>query len=92
MIAQKQMLEMVQPVQDMLSRYTSAMNEVVAMNIDVAFDVLLKNYNFACSMRNSADMMMDDMIKGQQRLMTEMMQVAQNYAAKLPDMMPLVSK
>lgn len=92
MIAQKQMLEMVQPVQDMMSRYTSTMNEVVAMNMDVAFDVLLKNYNFACSMRNSADMMMGDMIKGQQRLMTEMVHVAQDYAAKLPDMMPMVKR
>ncbi len=92
MIAQKQMLEMVQPVQDMMSRYASTVNEVVAMNMDVAFDVLLKNYNFACSMRNSADMMMGDMLKGQQRLITEMVHVAQDYTAKLPNMMPVVKK
>jgi hypothetical protein len=92
MIAQKQMLELVQPVQDMMSRYTHTMNEVVAMNMDVAFDVLLKNYNFVCSMRNSADMMMGDMIKSQQRLITEMVHVAQDYAAKLPAIMPSVTR
>lgn len=89
MTAPTRVLEVAQPVQDMVTRYVNALNEVVALNVDMVFDVMLKNYNFMCGMRNSTDAMVEDVLKGQQRFVTEMVQVAQDYAAKVPDMMVL---
>ena len=87
MTAQTRVLEVAQPMQDMVTRYVNAMNEVMALNLDMAFDVMLKNYSFMCSMRSSADVMVEDLLKGQQRFVTEMVHVAQDYAVKMPDMM-----
>jgi hypothetical protein len=91
MTAQTRVLEVAQPVQDMVTRYVNAMNEVMSLNLDMAFDVMLKNYTFMRSMRSSTDVMVEDLLKGQQRFVTEMVHVAQDYAVKMPDMMTVPS-
>lgn len=87
MASQTKVLEMVQPAQDMAMKYNTALNEMIALNVDTAFDILNKNVSLAMGMRNSVDAMVDDMLKGQQRFLTEMMQITQAYIARMPDMM-----
>lgn len=87
MSSQTKILEMVQPAQDMATKYNAALNEMVALNVDTAFDILNKNVSLAMGMRNSVDAFVDDMLHGQQRFLTEMMQITQAYAARMPDML-----
>ncbi len=89
MSSQTMVLEMTQPAQDMAMKYNNALNEMIALNVDTAFDILNKNVSLAMGMRHSVDALVDDMLKGQQRFLTEMMQITQAYAARMPDMLML---
>lgn len=74
-----------QPVQDMLTQYVSATNKVASLNTDMFFDVMAKNFNFACMMRDSVDAMYANVVNNQQRMVSDMLQMAQEYMAKMPD-------
>lgn len=84
MAARVQDMAFVQPVQDLFVNYVNAANEVVALNVDLFFDVALKNFNVTSNLRNSADALLADALRGQQGLVNDVVQVAQSYAAKLP--------
>lgn len=92
MAAQTEMIEYVKPIQDMMVKYTNALNEMMALSVDMAFDVMLKNFNFACMMRDTTNTVFEDALKGQQRFITEMVQVSQGYVAKMPEMIAPVIK
>lgn len=75
--------------QEMATKSMSAWNELMVVSTDMAFDVVLKNWNYSRSLRNSADQAIEDAIKTQHRLTNEMMQVWQGYTNNLQE---IVSK
>lgn len=75
--------------QEMATRSMNVWNELMVASTDMAFDVVLKNWNYSRSLRNSADQAIEDAIKTQHRLTNEMMQVWQGYASNVQE---IVSK
>ncbi len=71
--------------QDMATRSMYAWNELMVTTTDMAFDVVLKNWNYSRSLRNSADQAVEDAIKTQHRLSNEMLQVWQGYTNNLQE-------
>lgn len=71
--------------QDMTMRSVNTWNELVATTTDMAFDVVLKNWNYNRSLRNSAEQAIEDAIKTQHRLNNEMMQVWRGYTSSVQD-------
>lgn len=71
--------------QDMATRSMHAWNELMVATTDMAFDVVLKNWNYSRSLRNSADQAIEDAIKTQHRLSNEMLQVWQGYTSNLQE-------
>ncbi len=65
--------------QDIAMKSMRAWNELVMTSTDMAFDVVLKNWNYNRSLRNSAEQAVEDAMKTQHRLNSEMMQVWQGY-------------
>jgi hypothetical protein len=60
-----------------------AWNELLAASTDMAFDVVLKNWDYSRSLRGSAEQAIEDALKTQHRLTSEMMQVWRGYTAKV---------
>ncbi|NJM07882.1 hypothetical protein HC891_19375 [Candidatus Gracilibacteria bacterium] len=69
---------------DHVLRSVRAWNELLATSTDMAFDVVLRNWNYSRSLRGSAEQAIEDAIKTQQRLSKEMMQAWSDLAQK-PD-------
>jgi hypothetical protein len=65
--------------QDMTMKSVRAWNELLMTSADMAFDVVLKNWNYSRSLRGSADQAVEDAIKTQHRYTSEMMQVWRGY-------------
>jgi len=57
-----------------------AWNELLATSTDMAFDVALKNWNYARNLRTSAEQAIEDALRTQRSLTGEMLQVWQGYA------------
>ncbi len=68
-------------------RSLRAWNELLAASTDMAFDVVLKNWNYSRSLRGSAEQAVEDAIKTQHRLSSEMLQVWQNYTNNVHDIL-----
>jgi DNA uptake protein ComE-like DNA-binding protein len=75
--------------QDMTMKSVRAWNELLMTSADMAFDVVLKNWNYSRSLRGSADQAVEDAIKTQHRYTSEMMQVWRGYTN---DVQEIVSK
>jgi hypothetical protein len=75
--------------QDMTMKSMRAWNELLMTSADMAFDVVLKNWNYSRSLRGSADQAVEDAIKTQHRYTSEMMQVWRGYTN---DVQEIVSK
>jgi hypothetical protein len=71
--------------QDVAIRAVRAWNELFLTSTDMAFDVVLKNWNYNRSLRNSADQALEDALKTQRQLSSEMMQVWQGYSSQVQD-------
>ncbi len=65
---------------DMMLRSVRAWNELLTTSTDMAFDVVLKNWDYSRSLRNSAEQAVADAIRTQQRLNQEMRQAWQSYS------------
>ncbi|MFP4437283.1 MAG: hypothetical protein ACLFVO_08540 [Chloroflexaceae bacterium] len=82
---QEQVRQQYLDAQEMATRSMNAWNELMVASTDMAFDVVLKNWNYSRSLRNSADQAVEDAIKTQHRLTNEMLQVWQGYTSNLQD-------
>lgn len=59
---------------DAVLRSVRAWNDLLAASTDMAFDVVLKNWNYSRSLRGSAEQAIADTLRLQQRLSREMLQ------------------
>ncbi len=76
---QKQMQKQITDAQDMTMKSMRTWNELLMTSADMAFDVVLKNWNYSRSLRSSADQAVEDAIKTQHRYTNEMMHVWRGY-------------
>ncbi|MCS7001808.1 MAG: hypothetical protein NZ518_03065 [Dehalococcoidia bacterium] len=83
--AQDQMRRTFEQAQEWTTRSARAWNELVTTSTDMAFDVVLKNWDYSRSIRSSAEQAIEDAIKTQQRLTSEMLQVWTGYATAVQD-------
>jgi hypothetical protein len=71
--------------QDFAVKSVRAWNELLMASTDMAFDVVLKNWNYNRSLRNSADQAIEDTINTQHRLASEMMEVWKGYTTNVQE-------
>ncbi|NTV64083.1 MAG: hypothetical protein HGA65_11185 [Oscillochloris sp.] len=72
---------------DMMLHSLRAWNELLTTSTDMAFDVVLKNWDYSRSLRNSAEQAVADAIRTQQRLNREMLQAWQGYSDDMKDIL-----
>lgn len=72
----KQMAE----AQDLVSKSLRAWNELMVTSTDMAYDTVLKSWNYSRSLRSGSEQAVEDAINTQSRLAREMMQAWQGYA------------
>lgn len=70
---------------DAMLRSVRAWNELLAASTDMAFDVVLKNWDYSRSLRGSAEQAIADTIRLQQRLNKEMLQAWEGYSSEIKD-------
>jgi hypothetical protein len=70
---------------DAMLRSVRAWNELVAASTDMAFDVVLKNWDYSRSLRSAAEQAIADTIRLQQRLNKEMLQAWDGYSSEIKD-------
>lgn len=71
---------------DMMLKSMRAWNELLTTSTDMAFDVVLRNWDYSRSLRSSAEQAVADAIRTQQRLNREMLQAWQGYSDDVKDM------
>lgn len=72
---------------DPLLRSVRAWNELLTASTDMAFDMVLKNWDYSRSLRSAADQAVADALKMQQRLNKEMLQAWKGYASDIADIL-----
>lgn len=82
---QEQVHEQITNARDLTIRSVRAWNELLMASADMAFDVVLKNWNYNRSLRNSSEQAIEDAVKTQHRLTNEMMQVWQGYTSNVQE-------
>lgn len=65
--------------QEVASKSLRAWNELMIASSDMAFDVVLKSWNYGRSMRSASEQAMEDALTTQSRLAHEMLRVWQGY-------------
>jgi hypothetical protein len=75
----EQMQHQVGEAQDRTVRSMRTWNDLVRTTTDMAFDVVLKNWNYSRSLRGSAEQAVEDAIRTQHQYTNEMLQVWQGY-------------
>lgn len=70
---------------DAMLRSVRAWNELLAASTDMAFDVVLKNWDYSRSLRSAAEQAIADTIRLQQRLNKEMLQAWDGYSSEIKD-------
>ncbi len=77
---------------DLMLRSMRAWNELLAASTDMAFDVVLKNWDYSRSLRGSAEQAIADALKLHQRMNKEMLQAWEGYSSELKDIIERNSK
>jgi hypothetical protein len=78
--------------QDVVGKSVRAWNDLLATSTDMAYDVVLKNWNYSRSLRGSAEQAVEDAINTQSRLVKEMLQVWQGYTEQVQDIVTKPTK
>jgi uncharacterized protein YeaO (DUF488 family) len=81
----EQVQKQINDAQDMTVKSVRTWNELLMTSADMAFDVVLKNWNYSRSLRSSAEQAVEDAIKTQHRYTNEMMQVWRGYTNNVQD-------
>jgi hypothetical protein len=71
---------------DLLLRSARAWSELLATSTDMAFDAVLKNWDYSRSLRGAADQAVADTLRTRQRLTREMLQAWQGCSDELREM------
>lgn len=77
---------------DIMLRSLRAWNELLAASTDMAFDIVLKNWDYSRSLRGSAEQAIADAIKVHQRMNKEMLQAWEGYSSELKDIIERSAK
>jgi hypothetical protein len=77
---------------DVVGKSVSAWNDLLITSTDMAYDVVLKNWNYSKSLRGSAEQAFEDTLNTQSRLMKEMMQVWRGYAENVQEIVSKTTK
>jgi hypothetical protein len=85
----EQVQKQINDAQDVTMKSMRTWNELLMTSADMAFDVVLKNWNYSRSLRSSAEQAVEDAIKNHQRYTNEMMHVWRGYTTNVQD---IVSK
>jgi gas vesicle protein len=72
---------------DVVVRSVRAWNELLAASTDMAFDVVLKNWDYSRSLRSSAEQAIADTLRLHQRLNREMLQAWEGYSSEIKDVL-----
>lgn len=70
---------------DAMRRSVRAWNDLLAASTDLAFDLVLKNWDYSRSLRHSTEQAVADALKTQQRLSREMLQAWQGLVSEPTD-------
>jgi hypothetical protein len=81
----EQLQQQAQERADAMLRSVRAWNELLAASTDMAFDVVLKNWDYSRSLRSAAEQAIADTIRLQQRLNKEMLQAWDGYSSEIKD-------
>ncbi|GAB4441210.1 MAG: hypothetical protein OHK0015_38240 [Chloroflexi bacterium OHK40] len=84
---QERLQQQAQETADAMLRSVRAWNELLAASTDMAFDVVLKNWDYSRSLRSSAEQAIADAIRLQQRLSKEMLQAWEGYSSEIKDVL-----
>ncbi len=71
--------------QEMVGKSVKAWTDLIAVSTDMAYDMVLKNWNYSRSIRGSAEQAIEDAINTQARFAKEMMGVWKDYAESVSD-------
>jgi hypothetical protein len=77
---------------DTISKSMRAWNDLLVTSADMAYDVVLKNWNYSRSLRGSAEQAVEDAITTQSRLAKEMLQVWQGYTSNVQEIISKSTK
>lgn len=72
---------------DAVLRSVRAWNELMMASTDMAFDVVLRNWDYSRSLRGSAEQAVADAIRLQQRMNKEMQQAWNGYSSDIKDIL-----
>lgn len=89
---QERMRQQYSDTADVMLRSMRAWNELLTASTDMAFDVVLKNWDYSRSLRGSAEQAIADAIKLQQRMNKEMLQAWEGYSSELKDIIERSAK
>jgi hypothetical protein len=84
---QEQQRQSAQTPGDQVLRSMQAWNELLAASTDMAFDLVLKNWDYSRSLRSASEQAIADALKMQQRLSKEMLQAWQGYTSEIKDIL-----
>jgi hypothetical protein len=76
-----------QAASDMMLRSVRAWNELLNASTDMAFDAVLRNWDYSRSLRSSAEQAIEDALKTQHRLSREMLQAWEGYASSVKEIL-----
>ncbi|MEI8165206.1 MAG: hypothetical protein WCG26_02470 [Chloroflexales bacterium] len=82
---QKRLRQQSSDTTDMMLRSMRAWNELLAASTDMAFDAVLKNWDYSRSMRGSAEQAIADAISLQKRMNREMLQAWEGYSGEVKE-------
>lgn len=72
---------------DPVVRSMRVWNELLAASTDMAFDLVLKNWDYSRSLRGSAEQVIADTLRLQRQLSKEMLQVWEGYSSEIIDIL-----
>jgi hypothetical protein len=76
---EEQVRKQVNEAQELMSKSVRAWSELMVTSTDMAYDTVLKSWNYNRSMRGSAEQAIEDAVTTQSRLAREMTQAWQGY-------------
>lgn len=76
---EEQVRKQVSEAQELMSKSVRAWSELMVTSTDMAYDTVLKSWNYNRSMRSSAEQAIEDAITTQSRLAREMTQAWHGY-------------
>lgn len=82
---QERMKEQYSDTAEIMLRSMRAWNELLTASTDMAFDIVLKNWDYSRSMRGSAEQAIADAVKLQRRMNKEMLQAWEGYSSEIKD-------